>query len=199
MHYFGIAAVIGLAIAAALVSAGLMRLRDNRMSNFVVQPSILPSLSPAPSPANTEVPELTQLPPSIIPTKSPFVFRQPTSNPSPKIRPTESPLSISFVDLPRQIESGTPIIIKWRIDGPKNQLASDSSLQINYQAVSSSDRSYTSVSNKSRQSFGSVPLSHTFSTQLTLSGPGSQVNLVAEASVEGKKVRAERIIQLIGG
>lgn len=147
--------------------------------------SLSPSISAIPFPTST---------PEAI---SPIITPIPSESPAPTISgPSqlipESSYSISFVGLPQSVAADTPFVVSWRVEGPSNAVVDLTTLKASYKA----DEPNSSVSSRTRQSFGPFTVPKTFSAQLQYGpGPGT-VELEATATVTGQMITASQTVHV---
>lgn len=196
--------------SVALVGLALDENMGQPVNNLAVQPAMSPSMSPSPTPIDSPLPSPS---PSALPQISPRHFipaPSPTPTPTPKtLTKTEATVApqadsssnkpqIEFINLPESITGGDQLNIQWKISGPAGAKGDKSTLVINFEAKNSGGGSSSSVTNKSRQSYGPFTVPVTYSSKLNMSGPTGPISLQVTADVNGQTVTAERSVQLLG-
>lgn len=140
--------------------------------------------------------EITSISPEV--NTAPKSFTQPTQEPGPTAqKESSSSPSISFIDTPNIVRSGERFTIGIRINGESGTQGSNANLTINQQASSQEAGSSSSVSNSSKQSFGSFTVPATFeSTYSFASTPNAPLKVTATAEVGGETITATRTITI---
>jgi hypothetical protein len=198
--------VIGGVVAASYYS----RSKSSTISSLDISP--VTSMTPVASPASSPLAVNETSPPAQDSLRAPSVegTHTPTS-PSPTHRPSPAPRAvisvepssssnstrIVFVDLPREVRAGEQFTIRWRVEGPPGTQGEETSLKVTSSSDTSNNRSHSSSSLNSSQSFGSFTVPQSFSGNFSLNGTGSTVHAVVTARVNGQALTAEQDIQIV--
>ena len=149
------------------------------------QPSDEPEESVEPSPSQGQIKGITT---------SPFPSPEPEASIAPGA--AEEEISISFVDLPAEVKTGQEFMATWRVEGPTGTVGESTKLAVLYNVSSAEGGSNSSVNSSNKQSFGSFQIPDSFSADFKFGSIPGQVQLTAEAIIDGKTYTKKATVEL---
>lgn len=193
-------AIVGIVIIGAVTAGGYY------LGKVIQKPSASPtpsdtlfateSASPSPSTASaTPLPSLLPTAPARpVASVNQQVKGVTTIKNSTPLTATTGPadskeVSIRFVGVPSQMQSGKTFIVSWFIDGPAGMMGDNTRLSSDFNSRNGSNSSMS-------QAFGAFQIPQKFQSNITFSGDSGPVVLRATASVNGKTYTATQTIQL---
>lgn len=197
-----IIAIVGILIIGAVTAGGYYLGKVIQKPETSPEETALttePIVSPSPSvtPSSSGLPTLPTAPPAKKTTGSQVKGETTTNNTTPVTASTgpsiEKNISIRFIGIPSQVQSNTPFVVSWFIDGPEGMMGSSTRLTSVYKVGSSGSSSSSTTS----QSFGAFQIPQKFQSNVQFGGNSGPVVLTATAEINGKTYSATQTINLV--
>jgi len=189
----------GIIVIIAVTTAGyylgnILGKPKNTALNATPSPSAESTSTPSPSASPSASPTATPyVPPTTLPTAPP---QKAIATPVAKTTNNSEEITIRFVDIPSQVNSGQSFNVGWYISGPEGKVGTYTKLTTSRKVGTNDGASSSYSSSETSQAFGEFRLPQKFVSSVMLSGTSSSVEIKAIAEVDGKLYTTTRSISL---